>query len=364
MNRILGLIGLISVAAIGCSGNAKPPEPAKADSNSVSHAPPPAPAVTAKTAPERDLKPARSAPPSGDSRLRDLAARLLDSDGQGGWRKNEKAATELEKLNAEEIAQLWPLLKDPQVDVRRGAAVFLLGLFDPNDSMQVSAFAGLLDDADRMVRARALDAVRQCSHADQLAMLPRLSVLLDANREDRTENRVAVARLCGSLKQEASDSLPALQTVAAGDPDAKVRSAALAAIVQIAEPQAGLAPLTKGLADKDAAVRLVAAARLRQLGSTAAPAANELAATLADSNNDVAEAAAEALIRIGSAAVEPVAGQLSSKSASGRKLAVVCLALIWPSVQSTVPQIEKLKQDPDSQVRQLANAALKQLSGQ
>ena len=31
---------------------------------------------------------------------------------------------------------------------------------------------------------------------------------------------------------------------------------------------------------------------------------------LADHNNDVAEAAAEALIRIGSTAVEPVAGQL------------------------------------------------------
>src|SRR5262245_17678511 len=364
MNRILSLIGLFSVAVLGCSGNTKPPEPAQAKSDSVSYASPPAPELSAKTAPESDAKPANSAPPSGDSRFRDLAARLLDSDGQGGWRKNEKAATELEKLNAEEIEQLWPLLKDPQAEVRRGAAVFLLGLFDPNDSNQVSAFGGLLDDSDRMVRARALDAVRQCSHADQRAMLPRLSALLDANREDRAENRVAIARLCGSLKQEASDSLPALQTAAAGDPDAKVRSAALAAIGQIAEPQAAVAPLMKGLADKDAAVRLVGAARLRQLGSAAAPAARELASTLADSNNDVAEAAAEALIRIGSAAVEPVAGQLSSKTASARKLALVCLARIGPAAKSTVPQIEKLKQDPDSQVRQLANAALKQLSGQ
>src|SRR5207302_250436 len=162
------------------------------------------------------------------------------SDGQGGWRKNEKAATELEKLSAEEITQVWPLLKDQQAEVRRGAAVFLLGLFDANDSEQVSAFTALLDAADRMVRARALDADRQ----------------------------------------------------------------------------AALAPLTKGLADKDAAVRLVAAARLRQLGSTAAPAVKELAAALADQSADVAEAAAEALIRIGSAAVEPVSGQLSSKSAS------------------------------------------------
>src|SRR5262249_42841214 len=151
MNRILGLIGLFSIAALGCSGNAKSPEPAQANSDSGSYAPPPAPAVSVKT--DSDAKPANSAPPSGDSRLRDLAARLLDSDGQGGWRKNEKAATELEKLNAEEVAQLWPLLKDSQPEVRRGAAVFLLGLFDPNDNNQVSAFGGLLDDTDRMVRA-------------------------------------------------------------------------------------------------------------------------------------------------------------------------------------------------------------------
>ncbi|MBW8883678.1 MAG: hypothetical protein JF612_02645, partial [Planctomycetia bacterium] len=305
-----------------------------------------------------------SAPPSEDSRLHDLAARLLESDGQGGWRKNEKAATELEKLSPDGVGQLWPLLKDPRAEVRRGAAVFLLGVFDPNDSQQVSAFAWLLDDMDRMVRARALDAVKQCSHADQLATLPRLTALLDAKREDRADNRVAIARLCGSLKHEAADSLPALKTAAAGDPDAKVRSAALAAIVQVAEPQDAVTPLTKGLADKDAAVRLVAAARLRQLGSTAAPAAKQLATLLADEKSDVAEAAAEALIRIGAAAVDSAAGQLSSKSASARKLALICLARIGPAAKSTLPQIEKLKQDPDPQVRQLANAALKQFSGQ
>lgn len=364
MNRILCLIGLFSVASIGCAGNAKPQQPAQASSDSVSYAPSPAPAVSAKTAPESDVKPAKDAPSPGNSRLRDLAARFLDSDGQGGWRKNEKAATELEKLNPEEIAQLWPLLKDPQAEVRRGAAVFLLGLFDPHDSEQVAWFSALLHDSDSMVRARAIDAVRQFSAAERDAVMPRLIGLLDAGREERAENRAAVARFCGGLKDIAIDALPALQAAAAVDADGKVRATALTAVAQIAEPQAALTPLTNGLRDKDAAVRKVAAARLRQIGSAAAPAAKELAATLADQNNDVAEAAAEALIRIGSLAVEPVAGQLSSKTASARKLALVCLARIGPAAKSTVPQIEKLKQDPDSQVRQLANAAIKQLSGQ
>src|SRR5207247_11330217 len=106
----------------------------------------------------------------------------------------------------------------------------------------------------------------------------------------------------------------------------KARGAALAAIPQIAEPRDAVSPLTKGLADKDGAVRLVAAARLRQFGSSAAPAAKELAAALADQNTAVAEAAAEALCRVGPAAMEPLAGQLSSKTISARKLPLVCLA--------------------------------------
>lgn len=364
MNRLLPIVvSLCSASLLGCS-RGTPPPPAQTNSSTVVEPAPAALSTSVKPSAAPAEKAAVSAPSSGDSRFRELAARLLESDNQGGWHKNEKAATELEKLGPEEVAQLWPLLKDAQAEVRCGAAVFLLEKFDPGDNEQVAAFCALLDDSDRMARARALDAVRQCSHADQLAALPRLSALLDAKREDRAENRVAVARMCGSLKQEAADSLPALQSAAVGDQDAKVRSAALAAIVQIAEPQAAVAPLTKGLSDKESAVRLVAAARLRQLGSPAAPAAKELADALADQNNDVAEAAAEALIRIGAAAVEPVTGQLSAKSVAARKLALVCLARIGPAAKSAVPQIEKLKQDPDSQVRQLANAALKQLGVQ
>jgi HEAT repeat protein len=364
MKRLLTLIGIFIAGLLGCSGSATPPAPSRPKTDSVVNPAPAAPPTSAKSHATPEERPTSSAPPSGDSRLRDLAARLLEGDGQGGWRKNEKAATELEKLSPEEVAQLWPLLKDPQAEVRRGAAVFLLGVFDPNNSEQVAWFSALLFDSDSMVRARAIDAVRQFAAPDRGAVMPRLIGLLDAGREERAENRAAVARFCGGLKDIAIDALPALQAAAAADADGKVRATALTAVAQIAAPQAALMPLMKGLQDKDAAVRKVAAARLRQLGSTAAPAAKELASTLADPNNDVAEAAAEALIRIGSTAVEPVAGQLSSKTASARKLALVCLARIGPAAKSTVPQIEKLKQDPDSQVRQLANAALKQLSGQ
>jgi HEAT repeat protein len=364
---------LLLVVAIGCLGGSgcSGKKPELAETTETRTAP-------AGTSPELDV--AKSAgssaanakltntpepPPaqSAASPLRDLTAKYLENDGRGGWRKNELAATELEKLSPEKAAQLWPLLKDPQVEVRRGAAVFLLGLFDPANAEQVAAFAVLVDDSDRMVRARAIDAARQFSRADQVAILPRLAAMLESHREDRADNRTAVARLCGSLKREGAAAIPALQAAATDDPDAKVRSASLVAISQIAETKASAALLAKGLSDKDASVRLVAAARLRQLDAAAAPAVKELAAALSDSNNDVADAAADALIRIGAPAAEALADRLSGGSASARKVALACLAKIGPSAKPALGAIEKCKSDPDSQIRQLAEAAINRIAG-
>jgi HEAT repeat protein len=301
-------------------------------------------------------KPSPSGPP-----VRDLARQLLESDGQGGWRKNEKAATELEKLSADEVKQVWPLLKDADAEVRRGAAVFLLPLFDPTSSEQVGSFSALLDDSDRIVRARAIDAVRQFSKADQLGTLPKLILLLDAEREDRPENRAAIARLCGSLKREAESAVAALASAARYDPDAKVRSAALGAAVTVATTAPVMQALRQGLSDKEVAVRLAAASRLRQLGVTATSLAPELAKTLGDADQGVAENAAEALIAIGTPAVEPLAGQLQAGSPAAKKLALAALATLGPVAKAAVPAIEKCRQDSDMQVRQLAEAALKRI---
>jgi HEAT repeat protein len=165
--------------------------------------------------------------------------------------------------------------------------------------------------------------------------------------------------MCGAMKKDAREVLPTIEKAAIADPDAKVRAAAATAAAQIAEPQDVVGVLKNVLTDKDPSVRLVAAARLRQLGRDAASAAKELSAALADSDKDVAEAAAEALIRMGSPAVEPLAEQLSSSSLTARKLALACLAKLGPAAKSAAPRITKCKQDADSEVRQLAEVALK-----
>jgi HEAT repeat protein len=146
------------------------------------------------------------------------------------------------------------------------------------------------------------------------------------------------------------------------DPEAKVRAASLAAIGQIAAPDQAVPALAKGLADRDDAVRLVAAARLRQLGAASKGAAKELAAALADSDPSVAQAAAEALIRIGEPASAPLAAQLASSSPSARKLALASLAKIGPAAKSAIGAIEKCRNDSDPQIKQLAEAALARIT--
>ncbi len=143
------------------------------------------------------------------------------------------------------------------------------------------------------------------------------------------------------------------------DPDAQVRAACLVAISQIAAPAHSVTSLAKGLADQDSAVRIVAAARLRQIGSAAAPAANDLAARLADDEPKVRDTAAEALILIGPPAVEPLSAQLESSSVDARKYALACLARIGPPAKSAQAKIEKCLQDADPDVRKLAEAALR-----
>lgn len=317
---------------------------------------PTSPAVKAEAPPVVSPKPATVAAVS--SPHRELVGRYLETDGKSGWRKNEQAATDLEKLTAEETAALWPLLKDSDANVRRGAAVFLLAAFDPASREQVEAFGAILDDDDAMVRARGLDAVKQFGPADQIAALPKLSALLDSKREERIENRMSVARMCGAMKREATPALPALKQAAISDPDVKVRAAALGALAQVAEPIEAANTLAAGLGDKDVAVRVVAAARLRQLGPAAAVVAQALAVALGDSSPEVTEAAAEALIRIGAPAAAPLGNQLGSTQVNTRKLALACLIKLGPLAKPAAERIAKCRQDADPEVRQLAETAL------
>jgi HEAT repeat protein len=317
--------------------------------------------VPAAESPARSTPTSIQGPPTKeDASLRNLVASYVVSDGQGGLRPAEGPATELEKLNPRPD-DLLPLMRDASAPVRRGAAFYLLGRFDPAQADQVASFSKLLDDEDQTLRGFGLSAVKQMQPKDQIAAVPRLSAMLTAMRETKPENRAAIARFIGGLKREASSAAEALATTAANDSDAKVRAAGLAALVQVASPAECLAPLANGLGDQDAAVRLVAAAKLQSFGKSAEPAAKQLAGALADADSRVREKAAEALIGIGAPAVEVVVPQLSSPNVEAKKLALACLAKIGPAAKAALPAIAKCQSDADPVVQKLAEAALKRI---
>ncbi|MEX2172709.1 MAG: hypothetical protein WD872_00015 [Pirellulaceae bacterium] len=326
------------------------------DSNESSAPAPKEPALAASPAPAQPAAKAAADDPAGE--LRDLAARLVESDGAGGWRLSEKAALELEKLGPDVADRLLPLLGDQEVAVRRGAAFGLLGRFNPAAGEQAAALTALLGDDDPTVRGIGRSAVGQMRQPDQVAAVGKLAPLLDPRREPSPANRAAIARLLAALRTEAAAATEQLSHAAADDPDVRVRSAALVALAQVAPPDKRATLLTPGLADPEAAVRRVAIGRYRQLGPLAAPAAKALAGALGDSDTQVREAAAQMLIEIGAAASEPLAGQLTAMDVEVRKLALACLIRIGPDAKAAIPAIEKCLDDADAQVQRLAATAL------
>ena len=360
----LSWLGLASLVALGCGSSSPNPPPAEGSGNSAGESVRPAPANEPATgSPAVSTPTSLPGPPTKkEDSLRDLAARLVVGDAATGWRIAEEAATELEKLGPRAAEELVPLLRDPSAPVRRGAAFYLLGRFDPAQADHVAGFARLLDDEDQTLRGFGLTAVKQMHRQDQIAAVPRLAAMLTAMRETKPENRATIARLIGGLKRDGTSASEALATAASDDPEAKVRAACLAALVQVSEPGASIVPLFNGLSDDDPAVRLVAAAKLESFGPLSAPAATQLAAALADADQRVREKAADALIRIGAPAVEAIAAQLISPNVEAKKLALASLAKIGPAAKAALPAIEKCKSDPDADVKKLAEIAAQRIS--
>ncbi len=297
------------------------------------------------------------------SALRKLAAKLVEKTPDGLWRINEAAALEMEKQESSAKAELVTLMHDSDPQVRRGSAYYLLASFNPNDKSQVEAYSALLDDTDANLRTLGLQAVRQMHAADQLSAVPRLTTMLTKETEASADNRASLARFLGSLKAGGQPALDALITAAKEDESPKARGACLVAISQIAPPEEAIPAYRTGLADAEGSVRLVAVARLRQLGAQAIPAARELAQALDDVDprlgKDIREAAAETLILLGKDAVPYLEKPLAGSSKTAKLLALACLGKIGPAAKEALPLAKKCLTDSDPQVQKLAEAVVR-----
>lgn len=368
--RSLPLVAGIALAlgiALGCGSSAPlppaPPPPATPSLVEPSSPAPVGPGLTAPPVVPSLPPPAQTVSPVDPSRepFRKLAAAFVEPAPGGGWRINQQAALELEKLEAEARGPMLLLLTDSDAAVRRGAAFFLLNQFDADKPAEQQALAALISDSDEAVRGIALQAAWKFRPADRGTVAVAWAARLNPQTEPKPEHRASLARLIAGVKTEAAAAAPQLQTAVTSDPDPRVRGAALVALAETAKPELVISGCQAALADELPSVRIVAAARLRKLGASATPAAKELAQALADADSAVRLAAAETLVKIGAPAVAEVATQLSSKQAETRKLSVACLASLGPAAKTAAPALRPLLADPVAEIRTAAEQALRGL---
>lgn len=355
------VLGWAVAGACGCTRSV-PDQPAPNSPTVTSpEKPSPTPAVEkpvpADPITPRSQEPAPPAKPAID--VTELRKRLekLTFRSATGWTVSQDAVAELEKLGTDSSSHVAALLTDESVDVRRGAIFYLIDRFEPNDPRHVEAFLAATADRDATISLMALQGVTRLPEDVLVSSLPRLTSQLGASPATPS-HRAAVARLIGNLGPAARTAFDAVAKSARGDAEPSVRSASLMAASKIGAPEQLVPVLREVLkSDREARVRVVAAARLRELGLAAAPAAPELAAALADEST-VRDAAVRALPVLGAGAVAAVVTQLDAKEATTRRWALVVLAQFGDAAREAKPAIERRRSDPDEEVRMLAERIL------
>jgi len=275
----------------------------------------------------------------------------------------EAASDSLDRAAAADPQPLWAMLEDASPEVRRGAIFYWLDRFDPADAEAVTALSRRLTDPDPAVRAIAMSAARRFPVEALMRALPQLSLVL-ADREGNAETRAAAARLIGSLDAQGREAAPALMEAAGGDPEPSVRSACLLSLCRAADADQAVAALQQALQqDAQASIRGLAAVRLGKLGPPAAAAAPALATALADRDETVGRKAADALAELGPAAVTPAVGKLDAADVRVRRLAVFVLAKLGADAKPALEALRHRLADPDDQVKQLAERAIRRIQG-
>jgi len=267
----------------------------------------------------------------------------------------ESIAQCLDPLAPETVANL---LTHESVHVRRGVAFYLLDRLDPNDPTVAAAMTEALSDEDATVRHIALSAVRRLPESSQASAVVQLVTMLTPDREDAA-NRAAIVRLVASLERQADAALPRLVEILREDPDASVRSAAVAAIPRIAGPERAVTELSEALVkESDPGVQGVLVVRLGKLGPAAAGAVDPLADKLKTNDHELQRKVIDALIAIGKPSVPRLIEALQAKDVPTRRLAVFALGSLSAVAAEATEPLRACLNDDDEQVRQLAQVAL------
>jgi HEAT repeat protein len=249
---------------------------------------------------------------------------------------------------ADAVEALCEALADGAENVRDAAAQSLSNLKDPESGPLLAPWT---THRDPFVRQAALRGLRELRYAG--ALEPALAAL--AASEDVV--RLEAVSVLGWLKSE--QALGPLTAVAAQDPNAAVRRAAIGALgVGAAATEDTIAALLGALRDAAWQVREEAATTLGKLRVQSAR--DALIAALNDDYWQVRLQAVRALGKLGDAtASAAIAALLTHAISNLRKEAALSLGELGDA--ASLPALQAAATDPDPEVRKAARIALTQI---
>lgn len=286
------------------------------------------------------------------------------------------------------------MLKDESSAIRI-QAIAILSRSAPRDERLLDDLVERVNESDAQVQRRAIDAIRSLGPLGRRA----LSVVVAKLDSTQPEVRLAAAEFIGSHGQGAAEAVPGLSALL-DDPTPEARTIAaqtLGKLGKVAQP--ALPKLTPLLEAKQVEVREAAVQTLGSLGLDVEVVRPHLARALRDDESRVRRAATRSIQRMGPqgaifvpdiillagskenlAAVErmlrrferkgpdarslpELVKQLEHDQANVRLLASKFLGLAGGSAKDAIPALERLREDPNAQVRKQAEAACERIKG-
>jgi len=257
----------------------------------------------------------------------------------------------------EELVEIW---QDGDQGQRRGAAFYAMGIYRGDDPRIEDQALQALKDPDARVRGLSLELVKRFPFS---RFPPLLGQVLTMLREDAEgKNRSTIARMLAQWPAERDQVQGALLRSVLDDPDAAVRTAALVSLYRIADEGPLLETLQSVIRDdQDPSLRRLALTRLGRLGKRAAVATSLVGACLEDEDEGVSDAAARTLTLLGPTAVSELVTALEASSSRTRRLACFTLGTMAESARPAIPALEKLLEDPEEDIRELADMAIRNI---
>jgi HEAT repeat protein len=292
----------------------------------------------------------------------------------------------------ESVPSVRVLLLDGSAKLRERAIEVLFQLA-PRDERLIDDLTALFDDPDAKVQRRAIDTIRALGPPGRKA----LPVVLARLASEDPDVRFAAAQLVESHGPAATEAIPALTRLLT-DSIPKVRMIASMTLGHFGKAsQPAFPALAILLGDVDSAVREAAATALGSLELDAETIRPHLARALRDDKAEVRRAATRTIPRLGPQGVilvpdiilmaarkenlrsvdrllrpfersgpdvrsiPELVKQLEHDQVAVRLLAIKFLGLAGRNARKALPALERIREDPSTEVRERAKAAHEQI---